>query len=373
MPKQLSIYLDLCRFLAAAMVFVSHASGFTGGFLWQLNGLGHEAVVYFFVLSGFVIAYVTDGKESTWTEYGLNRAARIYSVALPALLLTIVCDLFGRNYNLAAYTQWGGEVRDPLFTVLNAVFFVNESWSKFPVFSNLPYWSLGYEVWYYVLFGVLLFSRGIKRWALASLCLLIMGLSVVLYLPIWMLGVACYRYSRSVCWSRLTALSVFALSAGLITVLCLPGVQHSINHSAYSVVGETFVALLFEPAEQFAADYFLGLAIALHLVAAAALAPHVNVFGAAITRGIRYLAAHTFSLYLYHMPLLFLVAALWPWQSHRIEAIGAAFLGVPAVIFLLARVTESKKQAFKSGMERALTALGGANTVAPPSRAAQPE
>ena len=63
MNKQLSIYLDLLRFLAAVFVFISHASTFSGGWLWQIAKLGHEAVVFFFILSGFVIAFVCFEKK----------------------------------------------------------------------------------------------------------------------------------------------------------------------------------------------------------------------------------------------------------------------------------------------------------------------
>ncbi len=52
MNKQFSIYLDLIRFLAASVVFLSHAPGFSGGWLWQLGGLGHEAVVIFLFYPG---------------------------------------------------------------------------------------------------------------------------------------------------------------------------------------------------------------------------------------------------------------------------------------------------------------------------------
>ena len=59
-----SVYLDALRFLAAALVFVVHAnySQVTGGMpvLWRFAGLGNDAVMVFFVLSGFVIAYVAD-------------------------------------------------------------------------------------------------------------------------------------------------------------------------------------------------------------------------------------------------------------------------------------------------------------------------
>ena len=96
MHRNLSIYLDLVRFLAALMVFVVHANyeRFTGGLplLWHFKDLGNDAVMVFFVLSGFVIAYVAAHKERTIEEYAASRFARLYSVVVPALILTMLLD-----------------------------------------------------------------------------------------------------------------------------------------------------------------------------------------------------------------------------------------------------------------------------------------
>ncbi|MGH9810841.1 MAG: acyltransferase family protein, partial [Terriglobia bacterium] len=93
----MSIYLDLVRFCAALCVFLGHASGqrFSGGYLWHFDELRHDAVTVFFVLSGFVIAHVTNTSEQTPREFFINRAARIFSVAIPALALTYALDAVG--------------------------------------------------------------------------------------------------------------------------------------------------------------------------------------------------------------------------------------------------------------------------------------
>ena len=60
MQRTTSVYLDLLRFLAAAVVFAGHAypQRLTGGVpaLWRFWSFGNDAVMVFFVLSGFVIA-----------------------------------------------------------------------------------------------------------------------------------------------------------------------------------------------------------------------------------------------------------------------------------------------------------------------------
>lgn len=112
MNRQTSLYLDLVRFLAAVAVLVSHLCGqrFTGGLLWQAEPYVDEAVDVFFVLSGFVIGYVTDQREATAKSYAIARLARVYSVALPALVTTFVLDAIGAALRPDLYAEWWGYI-----------------------------------------------------------------------------------------------------------------------------------------------------------------------------------------------------------------------------------------------------------------------
>ncbi len=119
-------------------------------------------------------------------QYILNRASRIYSVALPALALTWLTD----NYLLLHYPGTLGALYQyaapwkylPLFlSFSNDFWFLSED-----AFSNIPYWSLCYEVWYYVVFGALVFGRGFWRWGIAIAALLLMGPRLWLLWPIWL-------------------------------------------------------------------------------------------------------------------------------------------------------------------------------------------
>ena len=97
MNRATSLYLDLIRPAAAFIVLLSHASfrALTGGQLRVMASTGVQAVDVFFVLSGFVIAHVCAARESNVRSYIVSRAARIYSVAIPALILTAVVDFIG--------------------------------------------------------------------------------------------------------------------------------------------------------------------------------------------------------------------------------------------------------------------------------------
>ncbi|MGC9272004.1 acyltransferase family protein, partial [Acidiphilium sp.] len=161
MNKETSIYLDAVRFTAALAVFFDHISGsrFTGGLFWQMGPYGPEAVDVFFVLSGFVIAYVYDTRENTPMRYAVSRFARIYSVALPALIATFILDDIGRKARPGIYeAYWGYQWHGRLSQLIHAISFTNQIWfNQVQPGSNFPYWSLGFEVWYYVIFAVAVF------------------------------------------------------------------------------------------------------------------------------------------------------------------------------------------------------------------------
>jgi hypothetical protein len=100
--KSTSICLDLLRAGAALTVFVHHANLYeldAGAFSWFRRDIGHSAVVVFFVLSGYVIMG-TLGEQRSARDYVVKRAARIYSVVVPALLLTYAIDLLILQMNL---------------------------------------------------------------------------------------------------------------------------------------------------------------------------------------------------------------------------------------------------------------------------------
>jgi peptidoglycan/LPS O-acetylase OafA/YrhL len=94
LSKEFSTFLDLLRFTAAAIVFLGHLSDASlgGESLRFFLPLAKSAVIAFFVLSGYVVSWAAT-QEGGASDYAINRMARIYSVAVPALLLTWAIDL----------------------------------------------------------------------------------------------------------------------------------------------------------------------------------------------------------------------------------------------------------------------------------------
>ena len=152
MAPAFSIYLDLVRFVAACLVVVYHSnSRLIVEAPLPFSQYGHSAVIIFFVLSGYVIAFTTATKERNAKVYWASRLSRVLSLALPAVLLTPLLDLIGESLAPALYA---GNTTHGLawLRVMSSLLFLNEIWSvSIMSFSNIAYWSLNYEVWYYVL------------------------------------------------------------------------------------------------------------------------------------------------------------------------------------------------------------------------------
>jgi len=178
-------------------VFLSHfaTQGLSGGLLWQAQPFGAQAVDVFFVLSGYVIGYAADRRERSATAYAASRAARLLSVTLPALVLTFGLDAVGQAIDPQPYHAVENfRAGAPVVQALAGLFFVNEVWGlHVPFGSNVPYWSMGYEVWFYGMFGLAFYAPRGWRLAGAGAVALLAGPPIVSLFPLWLLGFAVWR------------------------------------------------------------------------------------------------------------------------------------------------------------------------------------
>ena len=99
MKRETSLYLDLVRFSAAMVIFIAHVEAhartrFSPFWREHIQHYSQTAIAVFLVLSGYVIAHVMATREKTLAQYAASRLARLYSVALPALILTAICNYF---------------------------------------------------------------------------------------------------------------------------------------------------------------------------------------------------------------------------------------------------------------------------------------
>lgn len=344
-----SIYLDLVRFLAALLVFMHHLAyeRLTGTALGSLGVFGEDGVMIFFVLSGYVIAYVSAEKEGTPREYFASRFARLYSVVVPTLVLTVLFDYWGKQLDPSLYE---GRSNDsvPWLRVLVSLSFTNQFWfSDIRYFSNVPYWSISFEFWYYVLFGVALFLKGNIRWVVLTVLAVVIGPPIILLAPVWGLGVWVYRANSQETFSVGAGWALFLGSLAMYL-----GYRYWGLGAQLTALSDAWIAPVVEPvqlhkARFFLHDYAVGLLVALHLIGANALAQRGTLHLHSFERPIRVAASYTFSLYLLHYPLLHLLAALSPWPAGDIRRTLMLIAGTTCVIVLIGSVTERRKHVWK--------------------------
>jgi len=101
------------------------------------------------------------------------------------------------------------------------------------------------------------------------------------------------------------------------------------------------------PADQFSSDYILGFFFSLHIVSSAYIGKKYNIFSEKVGEKIRSLSSHTFSLYLYHMPILFFVVTILPPDKYPIANFLICWMLVPIIIMFISNFTESKKNCYK--------------------------
>lgn len=228
--KQTYVWLDLVRGISALFVFFSHLRALCfqdyhtiepsllAKIFYFLTGFGHQAVIIFFVLSGFFIirsihiAHINNKWSSS--GYLISRLTRLWVVLFPALFITFLLDkggffLFSDSiiYNLGLSTL--PEVK-PVFNLnlsylIGNIFFLQTI--VVPTFgSNSPLWSLANEFWYYMIFPLLYFSlvpnqnlpyRLILGIA-AVMLVLFVGNSIAYGFIVWLTGGLAYYLSSRV-------------------------------------------------------------------------------------------------------------------------------------------------------------------------------
>lgn len=307
MNRALSVYLDLVRLLAAVLVLLTHLAygRFSGGLLQPLRTYGNDGVMIFFVMSGFVIAHVAATRDHDIGEYLLNRCARLYSVAVPAILLTIALDQAGRWLNAPFYEGFFYEDSHPWLRVLTAASFTHELWfTSWRLFSNGPYWSLGYEFWYYLLFAAGFYYRGWRRVCLLVAGSLAVGPKILLLFPIWLLGAGVYRLCQRHTLPPGPGLALFAGSILAYLAFRGFGLRDAWLAWTHLQLGRPFVELSLRWSNEFVSSYALGVLVAANFVGFQAIADRVWPLLSRAEPLIRDWAGYTFSIYLFHYPLL---------------------------------------------------------------------
>lgn len=374
-----SAHLDLIRAAAAwavmwghlrALFFVDfqqiqHSGPIVKG-LYFLTGFGHQAVMVFFVLSGFLISSTVISSQisgaRSWRDYAINRSSRLYVVLIPGLLFGLLWDRLGSALfaSTGLYSHplqgFGSAIAQNQLTYGaffgNMFFLQTIACSTFG--SNGPLWSLANEFWYYALFPVALVAG--LAWAKQSLrraiplTILAFGLAVFLGWEkivgffVWMAGcllvIAHSKFQLRSGWR----LVLYTLASSLAFAACLAAARTG-RLAAIGTdlpVGITFTLFLFGVLHMDFGDRIRHYPSVSHLF-----------------------AGFSYSLYVLHFPLLLFVRA-WVappqrWQPDIGHICYGALVGVTILSFawLVSVFTENKTHVVRAWMRSFVLRLEG--------------
>jgi peptidoglycan/LPS O-acetylase OafA/YrhL len=313
-------HLDMLRGLAAGLVLTGHLrsyvftsfastsdSGLQAKLFYGITGLGHQAVIIFFAMSGFLVG----GKALedmlsggwSWPRYLLRRICRLWIVIIPALVATFVLDHIGMRWAGGAvydatlydvYSSWPRLSHLPnyqLITFLGNIAFMQTIWV--PAFgTDGPIWSLANEFWYYIVFplaaSLFLVSYQVRKRLLATAVLFL----TILLLPWWLLQPGLIWVAGA--WAAWLTRRKF--------------MRPVLRHNAVRLCGFAVatIALALTKSDMGISDLVLGLAIAACLPVLAMLPRLGRCYQLLARRA----ADLSYSLYLTHFPFLTLVISV---------------------------------------------------------------
>jgi peptidoglycan/LPS O-acetylase OafA/YrhL len=337
-----SVILDFLRAAAAFAVLIGHIKSFLlpNGphsfpikLIFMLIPNGKDAVSIFFVLSGFLVgkaamqnfAAGADGAR----QYVVDRITRLHIVLVPALVLGFVADTLTGSLEISnqiSNTPLGGygghslnQIRAEAVQNLSLTTFFGNVLGLQTVLvevfgSNGPLWSLANETWYYICFPLLLilltWQRKERKLVAAALLLLagvLLPKSIIIGGVLWLAGVATWWLPKIVDRRIGWAILALALLSHDFLDLNRSGVQHI---------------------------RFICIAIGVSLVLAGR-ARGENEFFTTTTSLAAGFSAFSYSLYVFHFPMLLLVVAFTEKHVPSLVANELAVLPVTILIVLI--------------------------------------
>lgn len=343
-----SWFLDLLRVVAAVGVVLSHLAStkFASDAGW-LQPFGHLMVVCFFVLSGFLIAASVDGKNTGGVRYAALRLGRLWSVAIPCLLITVLLQFLGQRL---AVDQLGSVERSHSVARYGlTALFMNELWFKSagPGY-NLPVWSLAYEAWYYALYGVVRFVRDrVWRVILVVGLAAIAGPKILILFPIWLLGVFLWSTIK-----RFRQIPIGFGWAALGVSVCAIAVWTWFHPLWPSRIG--YAPWFFSSA--WLSDFVFGIAIAGLIFAVNLLWGSFHV-SSLHQRWVRSAAGVTFTVYLLHYPLMIFVSKVVAYDRASLWHVGGLLVLLFAIMYLFGSWIEPERKQWTAQIESLFRAV----------------
>jgi len=304
----------------------------------MLSSAGYEMVIFFFVLSGFFIRYAQQRKTRTPTSFYINRIVRIYPPYLVSVLLAVGTLTFVARYvpgmlttagnhelNSALLQAWNELQHADIKSLIQVFGFLPSSNNVF-IGYNIVHWSLLPEALFYLLVPLAFWH--VRAYYGASLILYVVGIMIkifhydsnglldflLVYNFYFAVGAALYDVVVRTAW-----LARFQLASGklllfmVLLLVCIILLMAILKLRVLSEVAAVLLAVL---------------------VTSALLAGRVPRHNMAV-RLFHPVGIFSFSLYLYHFPLLVLCESVLVFNTgNLVNYIRYYWLAIPVVVLI---------------------------------------
>ena len=297
-----SLLISLLRGLAAIEVAAAHLRyefmpslrAIDQPALWYqglafVTGFAHQAVLVFFLISGWLVGgslYNKWERPQALKLYAIDRLSRLWTVMIPAFALTIALGiatgtLTARGVDFAADNPYSATSLVGNLLALQTV--------ALPQFGgNYALWSLANESWYYLMFPLVLLHLAGRRSAPCAIALMLIGaalpIKITLYFSLWLLG-ALFSRVRFACGAP-TRVLLLVLLTGLSVYFRLYGSNDGMEVDSFNQ--DLLLSLVFLP-----------------LLCSTVILPRPGLtLLAPLRRTAALLSRFSFTLYVVHVPLM---------------------------------------------------------------------
>ena len=358
-----SVLISLLRGLAAlevaaahlrAQVYPGYATVAHPGAAFQalafFTGFAHQAVVVFFLLSGWLVGGSLLNKrtqQDAMKHYAIDRMTRLWIVLIPTFVLILALAALSAQINplalsVAASNEFSATAFFGNLVGLQNIFVA-------PFGGNFPLWSLSNETWYYALFPLLVAGAGtgpkktriLAVLAFAGLAWLLPG-PLLLYFMIWLIGVAGSRVK--VCGSAAVRWLLLFGFLGAAVYFRMRGKNDDMG------------------IDSFPQDLLFSILFILWLTSTQVRLTRVGVVLASLKRSAKFFADFSFTLYVIHVPLIKFSSLLLPYlaRSKLVPNNPAHLLVYGTILVVIIAVAYLFYLPFEANTQRARMLLKGA-------------
>lgn len=207
--------LEALRGIASLYVFFHHTLFSFGiihknSLIGKFFSFGQEAVMVFFLLSGYVIALSLNKRQYSFKTYFKHRFFRIYTVVIMGWMISFISIYFSDTTLIISISEFAKQFLVNIF-MLQDISALKPGTFADPLFGDSPLWSLSYEWWFYMIFFVhytliqKYFRGNLSLFNISALLLSIIGILsfkvnynqvslIIMYYYVWFSGAITLLY-----------------------------------------------------------------------------------------------------------------------------------------------------------------------------------